>query len=114
MKGGNDVPTFLHLAVVATVSRSSAPVARRCLAVSSALARCVLRTHSLRLSVMTRELLFNALALRRTKVADAENCCAHSHLRYVHFVNVAARAKSCLILLPLHDGEETPNCGSLC
>ena len=28
--------------------------------------------------------------------------------------NIAARAKPYLILLPLHDGEETPNCGSLC
>ena len=34
-------------------SDQAAPIARRCLAVSSALARCVLRTHSLRLSAMT-------------------------------------------------------------
>ena len=32
----------------------------------------------------------------------------------IQSVTDAARAKACLILLPLHDGEETPNCGSLC
>ena len=49
------------------------------------------------------------LALRRTNVASDGNYRVCSHLRYGHFANVAARAKSCLILLPLHDGDETRN-----
>ena len=49
--------------------------------------------------------------LRNAKIFIMQD--SHTIMWILH-VKVAARAKPCLILLPLHDGDETPNCGSLC